>query len=128
MEKVVVHSTTGLYAQEVCMRNHMMLADATVEEGGENKGPTPHEYLAAALAACSMITMKMYAKRKNWDVGNTEVSVKVVHQGEKTIFEKEIIFYTGLSTDEKDKLREIATKCPIHKTLKSTIEIQTTES
>ncbi len=127
MEKVVVHSTTGLYAQEVCMRNHMMLADATVEEGGENKGPTPHEYLAAALGGCTMITMKMYAKRKNIDVGNTEVSVKVIHEGEKTIFEREIFFARDLSREDKDKLIGIANKCPIHKTLHSRIEIQTTE-
>ena len=64
------------YETEVEIRNHRLIVDETVEDGGTDSGPRPTELLAASLASCTTITLVMYADRKGWDVGAVEVEVE----------------------------------------------------
>ena len=63
------------FTHDVSVRKHRMTADEPEDMGGEDMGPSPQELLAASLASCTAITMEMYAKRKNWDIGDVEVAV-----------------------------------------------------
>ncbi|MEV9488582.1 OsmC family protein, partial [Klebsiella pneumoniae] len=65
-------SATG-FTHRVGIRNHQLIADEPVEQGGDDEGPSPQELLAASLATCTAVTVEMYAKRKGWDIGPLEV-------------------------------------------------------
>ena len=106
---------------------HAMLLDAGVSDGGDNLGPNPSRTVEAALAACALMTMKMYAVRKKWVIDGTVVTVKRA-PGEdshvSTIIEKAVEFPASLELDQQSKLLEIADKCPVHKMLSSGVEIR----
>ena len=68
-------STDARLRQAISVRNHRLTADEPTHQGGEDAGPSPQELLAASLASCTAITMKMYADRKGWDVGDVAVHV-----------------------------------------------------
>jgi putative redox protein len=65
---------SGTFRQSIRIRDHQISVDEPSDKGGEDKGPSPQELLAASLASCTAITMEMYARRKGWDVGDVEVS------------------------------------------------------
>ncbi len=97
---------------------HEWIADEPVADGGEDAGPSPTRLLAAALAACTAITMEMYADRKDWELPGLSVAVEI--QGElrkEPSFEVVLDFPDGLSAEQKEKLTVIAGKCPVHRTL-----------
>lgn len=110
---------------------HMGLVDEPVEIGGLNKGPTPYDLLCGALASCTSITLRLYANRKEWDV--TRIRVEVKHSKEYKedcencdklsdkvdTFERNISLEGNLTDEQKQRLLEIANKCPVHKTLES---------
>lgn len=105
---------------------HPMIIDASQEDGGNNLGPNPTRTLEGALAACGVMTVRMYARRKKWETGKVEISVKrspsqdphTPHQLEKTLKIEE-----PLSVEQKDRLLEIADKCPVHRLLSENVEI-----
>ena len=103
-----------------------MAAGVGASLGGDDGGPTPHEYLEAALAACTVITVKMYASRKNMPLIATHVTVETESESaEKSKLNRRIRFEGNLSPEDKKRLLEIANKCPIHKLLHSQVEIST---
>jgi putative redox protein len=85
----------------------------------------PHEILETALAACTAITLKMYAKRKNIPLDDVLVDVNTVSEGKDSVLSRKVHLLGALSPEEKTRLMEIADKCPIHKLLMSNITIQT---
>ena len=115
--------------------DHYFIADEPISFGGNNFGPSPYQYLSAALAACTAMTIQMYAKRKKWDVDNVKVHLN--YNKEHAVdcenceddaakidsLKREIEFEGSLSEEQKSKLLEIADKCPVHKTLHSEIQI-----
>ncbi|MCG2431062.1 bifunctional alpha/beta hydrolase/OsmC family protein [Aequorivita xiaoshiensis] len=117
--------------------DHYLIADEPKSFGGNNFGPSPYEFLSAGLAACTVMTIHMYARRKNWDVGN--VSVHIDYSKEHAIdcqecekdsskidtFKREIKLVGNLTDEQKTKLMQIADKCPVHKTLHSKTQIIT---
>lgn len=105
----------------------MMVAGVGEELGGDNQGPTPHEYLEAALAACTIITVKMYAQRKEIPLVATHVEVNTQKDKDGTTLFRHITFEGDMSEETKGRLMEIANKCPIHKLLSGKITIQTTQ-
>jgi putative redox protein len=110
--------TKGL-SQDVELRGHRLVADEPEEQGGDDKGPTPQELLAASLAACTAITIEMYARRKDWDLGDVEVQCDY-EQAEKdkpTLFKLALRLPSGLTPDQVERLELIAAKCPVHRTL-----------
>lgn len=116
---------------------HTMIADEPVSAGGNDFGPSPYDLLSAALAACTVMTLKIYAERRQWDLQEvyTYITYSKKHSDDleldvdkPTRFDhllKKIKFVGNLDSSQKEKLKEIAAKCPVHRTLLSDIIIET---
>jgi putative redox protein len=114
---------SGNLRQAVRIRDHQLLIDEPADKGGEDQGPSPQEILAASLAACTAITMEMYAKRKGWDVGDVEVACDYTpaERGCPTRFNLIMRFPDSMSDEQVERLRVIAAKCPVHRTLEGEV-------
>lgn len=126
------------FTSDVMVRQHSLTADEPESIGGNDFGATPYELVAAGLGACTAMTIQMYARRKKWVVD--EVKVHLDHKkdytqdmsdvaDEKPIkidqFNREIILDGDLTSAQKQRLLEIADKCPVHRTLHGKVEINT---
>ena len=134
---VAVRTGQNGYTTDIKAGKHYLTADEPENVGGKNLGPTPYGYLLAALGACTSMTLRMYADRKNWDL--KEVRVHLEHQKvhakdsencegqNKKIDEmtRKIELEGDLDENQKNKLMEIADKCPVHRTLHNDISIKT---
>jgi uncharacterized OsmC-like protein/fermentation-respiration switch protein FrsA (DUF1100 family) len=123
------------FARVVRSDNHEWMADEPTTVGGEDLGPDPYEHLLAALGTCTSMTIRMYANRKNLQL--EDVKVKLSHSRDHVtdcegcedqpkkieILDREISFIGDLTQEEREKLMEIADKCPVHKTLLGEISI-----
>ena len=107
------------YRHVVKVRGHELISDEGTDIGGADSGPNPQELLAASLASCTAITMEMYAQRKGWDIGDVEVVVDYApaERGCPTRFDLVLRFPDTLSDEMVERLRVIAAKCPVHRTL-----------
>src|SRR6476659_7684631 len=116
--KATATRTDG-FKHSVWVRSHHLNADEPKEHGGDDEGPSPQELLAASLASCTAVTMEMYAKRKGWDIGPVEVLCEYApaDRGCLTNFKLVIRLPNACSEEQIDKLRIIAAKCPVHRTL-----------
>ena len=123
--EVTTHRGTGPLQQVVEIGPHRILTDVAKELGGEASGPEPHDILAAALAACTTLTVNLYARRKGYALDEVKVSVKHGQEGQAYAFHRDITYVGQLGEEEKARLTEIANKCPVHKTLSGTITITT---
>lgn len=114
---------------------HQAVADEPATYGGTDKGMTPYGFLSAGLGACTSMTIRMYARRKKWPLAHVYVDVthnKVHAQEAETAnpkvdeFSREIHLEGDLSVEQREKLLEIADKCPVHKTLEQSSVVKTT--
>jgi putative redox protein len=133
--QVVVSSEAGL-AQEIVSGNHRWRADEPAPFGTDT-GPSPYDLLLAGLGACTSMTLRLYAQRKGWDL--QRVIVRLQHsrihaedcddcetkEGYLDRIDREIELTGKLDDDQKRRLLEIAERCPVHRTLKSEINIRT---
>lgn len=117
-------SLRQFYTVENRSREHFWLSDEPSEFGGNNEGPTPTELLLSSLASCKLITMRMYANRKNWDLQDASVSLKYIESSGKTIIEKSIDFVGDLNNEQIERLKLISSKCPVAKMLSESIEFK----
>jgi putative redox protein len=108
--------------------NFSIISGVSEKLGGRDEGPNPHELLEAALAACTIITVQMYADRKGIPLESTDVQVKTVSEGAESVISREISFRGNLTPEQKIRLAEIADKCPIYKLLVSKVTIETNVS
>ncbi|GAA3636126.1 bifunctional alpha/beta hydrolase/OsmC family protein [Flavivirga jejuensis] len=125
------------FTTSIQTKNHTMIADEPSAIGGDDFGPSPYEYLNAGLVACTAMTLKMYAQRKQWDL--QEVFVYVTHSRkhsddlgleiEKPTYldyiSKKLKLIGNLNEAQKQRLKEIASKCPVHKTIASKVVFDT---
>ncbi len=111
------------FRHDVKIRTHQLTADEPTDHGGDDDGPSPQELLAGSLAACTAITMEMYAKRKGWDVAGMAVDVDYspAERGCPTRFELVMKLPAHLTEDQVEKLQVIAAKCPVHRTLEGEV-------
>ena len=111
------------YRHVVRVRSHDLSIDEPTDKGGEDTGPSPQELLAASLAACTAITMEMYANRKGWDVGDVEVACDYTpaERGCPTRFNLILRFPDSMDDEQVERLRVIAAKCPVHRTLEGEV-------
>jgi putative redox protein len=120
--RAVARQTKG-FTHELKVRDHKLISDEPKEDGGDDAGPSPQELLAASLASCTAITMEMYAQRKGWNTDGLEVDVDYTpaDRGSPTRFELVMRMPAHLSEEQVEKLRVIAAKCPIHRTLEGEV-------
>ena len=116
----------GKFKQKIQIGPHTLWGDEPTELGGGDEGPGPHEYLLAALASCTSMTVKMYADRKGWPLRACVVHVEAEKQPDAFVIRRTLRLEGDLSEEERARLLEIATKCPVHKTLSGTIRIEST--
>ena len=118
----------GTLKHDVAIREHMVVADEPEENGGDDSGPSPQELLAASLASCTAITIEMYAKRKGWDVGDLSVDVdyEPAQRGSPTKFVMNVRFPKELPEDQRERLMQIAAKCPVHRALEGEVMFEET--
>jgi putative redox protein len=139
-DAVVVHTGRARYRTRIRSGRHAYLADEPEELGGTDLGPSPYDYLLSALGACTAITLRMYADRKEWPMEAVTVTLRheKIHAadcescetetGKVDHIERVIQFEGPLDDDQKARLLEIADRCPVHRTLHSEIRIDTTLS
>src|SRR5271170_5354951 len=109
----------GTFKHTVQVREHQLTVDEPLQAGGDDAGPDPQEMLAVSLAACTAITMEMYAQRKGWDIGHVEVDVEYspAERGCPTKFELILRLPADLPEEQVERLKVIAAKCPVHRAL-----------
>jgi putative redox protein len=117
------------YLTHVHSNRHELLADEPARLGGADKGPSPGDYLCMSLASCKAITVRMYAQRKNWDVGEISIKVDLVRAADSP--SNTTTFYCTMSVsgtlDQQQRLRltEIAEACPVSRMLSKPNEVIT---
>jgi uncharacterized OsmC-like protein len=133
---VVVRGTAGNFRQEVVSGKHRLLGDEPESYGGKNEAPGPYEYLLIALGTCTSMTVGLYARRKKIPVEHITVSLhhSRIHakdceecetkQGMLDRIDLEIELTGTLTADQHATLMAVAAKCPVHRTLKSEIDIR----
>jgi putative redox protein len=112
------------FVQQVVSGHHRWTSDEPTAEGGSDSGPTPTELLLSSLGACTAITLRMYGRRKDWELGKITVGLRFFRDdaGAEHI-DRRVSFSKPLSEDQKARLLEIAGKTPITKTLMHGIAI-----
>jgi len=136
MSEVVVTSLQNLQNQVRYGAGHTFITDEPIEASGEDAGPDPYTLLLAALGSCISMTARLYAQRKGWPLEGVTVRLRQqrVHgkdclecaeakEGFVHRIERSVTFTGELSNEQLTRLREIAHKCPVHKTLSSEIVI-----
>ena len=124
------------FAAEIRAGDHGLIADEGEDVGGEDFGPSPYQYLAVALASCTVMTLQMYARRKKWDLESVQVHIDYdkryvddckacTDTPQKIDFlSKKIVLEGDLDETQRARLMEIANKCPVHKTMNNEIRIE----
>ncbi|NCV78601.1 MAG: OsmC family peroxiredoxin [Burkholderiaceae bacterium] len=125
MRAVVSRFGSGHFQQALEVGNDHFVSDIDEAKGGNSSGPSPHEYLGAALAACTGMTLKMYAQRKSWGLQDAIVTVDIERVNDIEKFKRSIKLVGVVDAEQSQRLLEIANKCPVHKALTGTIEINT---
>lgn len=123
--EVTAQKGEGKLQQVITIGRHQLLSDAPEAFGGGDSGAEPHDLLAAALAACTTLTVTMFARRKGMAL--EDVRVRITH-GPKDggyAFQRHIEYVGALGFEERQRLTDIANKCPVHKTLSGAIHIET---
>jgi len=135
----VAESGPGRLTQQISARRHRLTADEPLPVG-DDAGPTPYDLLLAALGACTSMTVRMYADRKQWPLERIVVDSRhfrihakdcaecETETGMVDRIERDITFIGPLDADQRAKLLEIADRCPVHRTLRSEVSIHTAEA
>lgn len=135
--RVATRTVSGGFRTEVLARGHALVADEPVAVGGSDLGPTPYDLLAAALGACTSMTLRMYADRKGWPLEETVVRLRhfKVHakDGERCVsdearvdqLDRDIALVGPLDEQQRARLLEITNHCPVHRTLSAGVRITT---
>ena len=114
------------YKTELNARTHKLIGDEPIDVGGKDLGPRPGDFLRMSLASCTAITLRMYSNRKNMDVKQIEVTVSNSPTTDKTVYQTEIKITGNISDADRERLIQIAKKCPVHKILTNPIQIEHT--
>jgi putative redox protein len=129
MAKATVRLGSEGYLAEIINRNHVTHADEPLTDGGTDTAPTPMEMMLGALGACMAITTQMYARRKGWPLEHVEIALDVErftagnypkYEGDAQFVHEirnQITFRGALTDEQRERLFEIAGKCPVHRVL-----------
>ena len=126
MRSVAVKWAKGKLAQDVEVVGHAIRSDEEAEEDGDDTGATPHELLLAALGSCTAMTLRVYAERKGWPLEDVRVTLNGVNGEGGYVITRQVAIHGNLDAEQRQRLLEIADKCPVHRTLMGEITINTT--
>jgi uncharacterized OsmC-like protein len=136
--RVTVRTGRDHYRTDIIAGGHTLIADEPKGDGGGDAGPTPYDLVAAALGACTAMTLRMYADRKQWPLD--EVIVRVTHSKDHAadearceqgadarldVLRRVIVLGGPLGDTQRARLLEIADKCPVHRTLSAGLRVET---
>lgn len=124
MTTVHVASAGGPLAQSIIVRHHVVTADEPEASGGQDRGPSPTELLLGALGACVAMTLMMYAGRKGWDLGDVKVDLSGTDENGVYVIDRRLTFGAALSEEQRQRLVEIAGRCPVSRRLTGPVEIR----
>ena len=134
---VIVWGDGGTFAQQIAAGRHRLKSDEPDNAGSTDTGPSPYDFLLAALGSCTSMTVAMYARKKNWPLERVTVWLRhskiyaadcsecETRKGMLDRIERDVRFEGPLSAEQHSRLLEIANKCPVHRTLTSEINIRT---
>jgi putative redox protein len=135
--RVLVRTGKRGFQTEIIAGGHRLLADEPLSVGGSDTGPNPYDYLVASLGACTSMTLRMYADRKQWPLESATVRLRhrklhaedcrecETEAGMVDVIEREIELEGDLDEGQRERFVQIADRCPVHKTLHSKIEVIT---
>ena len=112
------------YRTEIEVGGHRLVSDEGAKLGGADAGPAPYDLVLAGLGACTAITLRMYADRKQWPLESVEVQLKTVREGDALRIER-ILVIAGLDDEQKVRLADIAERTPVTLSLKNGMPIRT---
>ena len=114
------------YATQLVTGRHHLVADEPVELGGGDSGPAPDELLLNALGACTAITLRMYAERKQWPLEGVQVSLDYADRAKgRTVIRRRVELRGALDAEQRARLLQIANACPVHNILTGAVEVPT---
>lgn len=116
---------TTNYETSVVAGTHSFKADEGPDLGGTDSGPAPYDLLTSALAACTVITLRMYAERKQWPVSSVHADVHFSRDGEKQRIDRVLTIEGNVDDEQRKRMAEIAERTPVTLTLKGGLEIRT---
>lgn len=135
-DATVATTRSGGYRTDITAAGHALVADEPASVGGANLGPTPYDLLSAALASCTTMTLQMYAKRKKIDLSEATVSIRhnKIHakdcedcesaDGKIDEFRREVTLEGDMTDEQRERLLEIADRCPVHRTLHGEVKVR----
>jgi putative redox protein len=113
------------HAQRIRLGKHTVVADEPEAHGGKDSGPAPYALLLASLAACTAITLEMYAARKGFRLGEVKVDLRLFREDDGERAERRITIGGAIDEEQRARLAEIAEKTPVTKTLKRALALET---
>lgn len=117
------HSIPGTLRQDILIDGrHRLTTDEPERLGGDGSAPAPHELFPAALAACVSTTLVMYARSKEWDLGEVTVDVDYDHQATPRRFEIDVRLTGDLNQHQLERLEKVAAACPLRRSIETGIE------
>jgi putative redox protein len=134
---VIVEGAGSEFAQHITAGVHDIVADESVAAGGRDTGPSPYQLLLAALGSCTSMTLGLYARRKRWPLARVRVELShskmaardgaghATNEAQSDRITRVIQLDGPLSSDQRQRLMQIATRCPVHRSLTSHIDIVT---
>lgn len=136
-EQVLVYlDTADNYTHHIYTENHHIIGDEPESIGGSDLGANPYELLSASIGSCTVVTLRMYAQRKKWDLREiyvylsyskrhaAEIGIDSDEKGKLDYVKKKIKLVGNLDDDQRMRLLEIASKCPVHKTVSNGIHFE----
>ena len=127
MASGVAHIGKDTYHTRIEVGGHALDGDEPERNGGDNTGPAPYDFLLAGLGACTAITLRMYADRKQWPVESVDVAMHLTHADDGALLVKRTLVIAGAVDDaQRARMAEIAEKTPVTLTLKAGLRIDTT--
>lgn len=125
MARITAEIDSPNYAVAIVAGTHRLSSDEPVERGGRDTGPGPYDLLLAGLASCTIITLRMYAERKGWDVGTIHAELVHDRRDKRSHVVRTLRFEKELTDEQRARLAEIAEKTPVTLTLKQGADIET---
>ena len=113
------------YATTIVTGTHTLLADEGPKLGGKDTGPAPYDFLTSALGACTVITLRMYAERKQWPVTAVHADIRYSREGDMEVLDRVLTFEGAVDDAQKQRMAEIAERTPVTLTLKKGLQIRT---